>query len=291
MERKATRKENKEMDENKVIVSTEMKQALVNLRNLEEIYVIMSGVTKMPFVLCDEETFDDEVLVYYQEESAKEKAKTLAEDRYHVGIAKIEKNVRLGFFTNLYTMGVNALAVNVGTEEEIRVQLEHLVVRKNKEELPDGKKLIENPELHLTAMYLMQEMHRNIGPEMPENVKELQEEMMAHYKKGTFIVGVQEDNQEELLAHYQKGTFLISVQEDGQIPVLKQKDGSMYQPIFTDMIEFTRFAQGKKMKTAAIPADKIPEILIPDAKGVAINPFGVNVRLDITKANKQKPEA
>ena len=73
--------------------------------------------------------------------------------------------------------------------------------------------------------------------------------------------------------------------------VLKQKDGSMYQPIFTDMIEFTRFAQGKKMKTAAIPADKIPEILIPDAKGVAINPFGVNVRLDITKANKQKPEA
>ena len=55
MERKATRKENKEMDENKVIVSTEMKQALVNLRNLEEIYVIMSGVTKMPFVLCDEE--------------------------------------------------------------------------------------------------------------------------------------------------------------------------------------------------------------------------------------------
>ena len=270
MERKATRKENKEMDENKVIVSTEMKQTLVNLRNLEEIYVIMSGVTKMPFVLCDEETFDDEVLVYYQEESAKEKAKTLAEDRYHVGIAKIEKNVRLGFFTNLYTMGVNALAVNVGTEEEIRVQLEHLVVRKNKEELPEGKKLIENPELHLTAMYLMQEMHRSIGPEMPENVKELQEEMMAHYKKGTFIVGVQEDN---------------------QVPLLRQPDGSLYQPIFTDMIEFTRFAQGKKMKTAAIPADKIPEILIPDAKGVAINPFGVNVRLDITKANKQKPEA
>ena len=96
---------------------------------------------------------------------------------------------------------------------------------------------------------------------VPENVKELQEEMMAHYKKGTFIVGVQEDN---------------------QVPLLRQPDGSLYQPIFTDMIEFTRFAQGKKMKTAAIPAD---------AKGVAINPFGVNVRLDITKANKQKPEA
>ena len=35
------------MDENKVIVSTEMKQTLVNLRNLEEIYVIMSGVSSV----------------------------------------------------------------------------------------------------------------------------------------------------------------------------------------------------------------------------------------------------
>ena len=168
-------------EENKNGQSPEKEQLLSSLRNAEEMYVFMSLCTKMPYVLCDEETFDDEVLVYYQEESAKEKAKTLAEDRYHVGIAKIEKNARLGFFTNLYTMGVNALAVNVGTEEEIRVQLEQLVVRKNKEELPDGKKLIENPELHLTAMYLMQEMHRNIGPEMPENVKELQEEMRMVY--------------------------------------------------------------------------------------------------------------
>ena len=128
----------------------------------------------------------------------------------------------------------------------------------------------DRPGRESLALDLMQELRHQTGGEVTDQIKELQE---------------------ELLAHYQKGTFLISVQEDGQIPVLKQKDGSMYQPIFTDMIEFTRFAQGKKMKTAAIPADKIPEILIPDAKGVAINPFGVNVRLDITKANKQKPEA
>lgn len=258
------------MDENKTIVTSEVKQALVNLRNLEEIYVMMSGVTKMPFVVCDEETFDDEVLLYYQEYDAKAKAKALAEEHYNVGIARVDQNSRLGFYTNLYTMGVNALAVNVGTESEIKLQLKELVVRKNQEEMPEGKKLIENPELHLTAMYLMQEAHRQIGPEVPENVKELQEEMLADYKKGTFIVAVQEDN---------------------QIPLLKQQDGNLYQPIFTDMIEFSKFAQGKKMKTAAIPAIKIPEVLIPDAKGVAINPFGVNVRLDVNRPTQKKPEA
>ncbi len=30
----------------------------------------MSLCTKMPYVLCDEETFDDEVLLYYTEEDA-----------------------------------------------------------------------------------------------------------------------------------------------------------------------------------------------------------------------------
>ena len=53
----------------------------------------------------------------------------------------------------------------------------------------------------------------------------------------------------------------------------------------------TRIASAKLEKLQLFGSDKIPEILIPDAKGVAINPFGVNVRLDITKANKQKPEA
>lgn len=258
------------MDEKKITVTSEEKQTLVNLRNLKEIFVLMSGVTKMPFVVCDEETFDDEVLLYYKEEDAKKEAEALAQERFHVGIAKVDAQSRLGFYTNLYTMGVNALAVNVGTEDEIKLQLKELVVRKNPQETKEGRKLVENPELHLTAMYLMQEAHRHIGPEVPETVKDLQEEMMAHYKKGTFIVAVQEDN---------------------QIPLLKQPDGSLYQPIFTDMIEFAKFAQGKKMKTAAIPALKIPEVLIPDAKGVAINPFGVNVRLDIKRPDPKKTEA
>ena len=40
------------------------------LRNPGELYVIMSAATKMPFVKCDEETFDDEIFLYYQMEDA-----------------------------------------------------------------------------------------------------------------------------------------------------------------------------------------------------------------------------
>ena len=47
------------------------KEVLGKLRNSEAIYVPMSECTKMPFVLCDEETFDDEIFVFFVEVDAK----------------------------------------------------------------------------------------------------------------------------------------------------------------------------------------------------------------------------
>ena len=52
-------------EENKNGQSPEKEQLLSSLRNAEEMYVFMSLCTKIPYVLCDEETFDDEVLLYY----------------------------------------------------------------------------------------------------------------------------------------------------------------------------------------------------------------------------------
>ena len=160
------------MDENSK--KTALRETLQSLRTPGELYVIMSGATKLPFVVCNPETFDDEILLYHREEDAKNKAKELTEAHYLAGVAKLVDDQLLAFYTSLYLM-----------------------------------------EMHLTAIYLMQELRHQTGGEVTDQIKELQE---------------------ELLAHYQKGTFLISVQEDGQIPVLKQKDGSMYQPIFTDIL-------------------------------------------------------
>ena len=256
------------MDENSK--KTALRETLQSLRTPGELYVIMSGATKLPFVVCNPETFDDEILLYHREEDAKNKAKELTEAHYLAGVSKLVDDQLLAFYTSLYLMGVNGLSVNVGTDQEKRVQLKDLVVRQNMKEAGEGKMIVENPEMHLTAIYLMQELRHQTGGQETDQITELQE---------------------ELLAHYQKGTFLISVQEDGQIPVLKQKDGSMYQPIFTDILEFRRFAGDKKLKMLAIPSAKIPEALIPDARGVVINPLGVNVQLTVHRPKKEKPEA
>ena len=245
-------------------------ETLAALRNPGELYVIMSGVTKLPFVVCDEETYDDEIFLYYRSEDAREKAEALMKDKYLTAVAKLNDKQLLPFYTGLYTMGVNCLAVNHGTDTQISIQLSDLVVRKTPDQLPEGKTLVENPALHLTAIYFMQEMRRQESPQPTEQLRELQEELIAHYSKGTFI---------------------IAMQENKQIPVLRQKNGDMYQPVFTDMLELQKFTGGKKMMTAVLPAAKIPDILIGDSKGVVINPLGVNVQLQVAKRKKPAQDA
>ena len=229
-------------------------ETLAALRNPGELYVIMSAATKMPFVKCDEETFDDEIFLYYQMEDAKDKARKLLDEKYVSAV------------TSLYIMGVNALAVNSGTDMEITVQLSDLVTRNIPKELPEGKQIVENPALHLTAAYFMQELRKQEQPQMTEELRELQE---------------------ELLAHYGKGTFLIPVEENGQIPILKQKDGSLYQPVFTDVLEFQKFTKGRPVRSAVVPGEKIAELLMEDVKGVVLNPLGVNVQLQVARRKRE----
>ena len=87
-------------------------QVLNQLRNAKEIYVIMSLCTKMPYVVCDKETFDDEVMIYFNEEDIRREGKRLIEEKVPVQIAKVDANQMLHFYGNLYTMGVNCLMVD-----------------------------------------------------------------------------------------------------------------------------------------------------------------------------------
>lgn len=239
---------------------------LATLKNTQEIYFLFSGATRMPFVYCDGDTFDDEVLVFFRQADARKEAERLTKEKYQIQIAKLGSRQYAPFFTSLYPLGVNQVVLDRGTEKETSLPLEDLVTRTPAEDLPKDRPRIENPELHLTALYFMQELRRQPGQEMTAEMKEMQEEMMAHFSRGRFILAVQEG----------KG-----------MPVLKQKDGTTFQPVFTDVAEFQKFSGKNGMKTAVVEASKIPEALAPEAAGVVINPFGVNVQLKIQRKKKE----
>lgn len=247
-------------------------KTLAKLRNAETIYTLVSACTKMPFVHCDEETFDDEILIYFSEEDIKRGGQKLIDKKHPVQVVKVDQTHRLHFFTNLYTMGVNAILVNGFLEDELRIQLPELVNRPGLKSQSEGKVWLENPELHLTSLYFMQEVRR---------------------QKLDKLTGELNEMQDEIIAHFQKGKYIAVLHNDNGIPLLKQPNGDVYQPIFTDALEFQKFGnKDKQFKAVVVDAQKLPEVLASDAKGVVVNPFGVNLQLPIMrKAAPGKPAA
>ena len=251
-------------------ITDEKRKLLGQLRLTEALYVLMSDFTRMPFVECSEENFDDEVFVYFQEEDAKKEAARRIEKNEKVHVVKIISKFLLPFYTSLYPIGGNCICVGKGTEKEQEIQLDELITRNREEAEKKGIPLIENPELHLTALYFIQKLRAQGEMKMTEELKELNEEMMAHYMRGRYILGVMENN---------------------AIPILKQKDGKVLQPIFTDMQEFMKFQninRDSKMKTAVVEAGKLPELITKEAVGVTVNPFGVNLVLQLPGRGKQQ---
>ncbi|MEY8395377.1 SseB family protein [Lachnospiraceae bacterium 45-P1] len=255
--------------ENKNAMQPEKQAAIRTLSGSEELYVLISLCTKMPFVMCDPETFDDEIFIYEKEEDIKREGKRFADQKIPLRIAKVARKNFLNFYANLFTMGVNCVVLNGYMPDMYKLQLSELV-KKPGQKLPDGQIWVENPGLHLTALYFMQEVRRQKLSELTDELKEMQEEILTDYGKGTYVAAVHENN---------------------GIPLLKQKNGDVFQPVFTDILEFGKFNKDNQFKAVVVTAAKIPEILAEDAKGVVINPFGVNLQFPITKRpEKKRPE-
>lgn len=242
------------------------KSVLEAMRTSDYVYTLLSRMTNLPYVECDPETYDDQILLFFHEEDARKAANRLLKDKSPVQIIKVEKKSFLMFYTALYPMGVNCIVVNDGTSGRIAVQLEELVQRADPKKLPKGQIWVENPQLHLTAIYFVQEIRKNPGQALTDEMKSLYEEMLAHFGRGKYI---------------------FVMRQDQGILVLKGKDGQAYQPLFTDSHEFQKFNRENKFRAMAVDAGKLTELLPPECSGVVINPMGVNVQLKLAKRDSQ----
>ena len=143
-----------------------------------------------------------------------------------------------------------------------RLQLGELVIRPNTEDLPDGKVWVENPQLHLTALYFMQEMRRQEKPELTEELKGLQEEILVNYGRGRFIVAVHKETECRC----------------------SNRRTEMHISRFSQISwKFRKFNKEDQFKTMAIEAKNVPKMLVNEAKGVVINPYGVNLQIPIVR--------
>src|SRR5699024_2306140 len=123
--------------------------------HFEHIFVLFSQTTRLPFIECDEETFDDQVYVFTDEERIKEAGQKYLKEKIALMAVKIPQAHIKAFLSGLYSVGVNALMVQ-DEGAPVRVELEQLVPKPDLEEANKGPVPKLNPELQLTALYFLQ---------------------------------------------------------------------------------------------------------------------------------------
>ena len=74
-------------EDNKGAIETH-KAAFQILSASQELFVLMSPCTRLPFVQCDPETFDDQICVYESEEDLKREGQRFLQQRQPVHPAK-----------------------------------------------------------------------------------------------------------------------------------------------------------------------------------------------------------
>ena len=94
-------------------------------QSMEIIYVTFSQITKLPYVECDPETFDDQVYMFTEEEAAKEFAKSYVEKNTPLLTVKVLRKQMPNFYMGLYAEGVNMVIFREGDQTR-RIELEQI---------------------------------------------------------------------------------------------------------------------------------------------------------------------
>ena len=247
-----------------------IEEAVKQLQTRDNFFVAYSQTTKLPYVTCDEESFNDQAWIFATEEEIKEFGKKNLEEKILLMGMRYEKKDFPKFYGTLYAIGVNSVIWNDG-EEHVEVEIDKIAKQADFSKLEPAKRPLLNPTLQLSGIYFMQELRRPIDQKEKTNLRDLEEELLANLRKSEYIaaVDVNEEDPKKI-----------------NIPYLKSKEGKILQPIFTDVMEYEKFARGKKLKMLKVPFAKLPELIIQQAESYVINPMGFNLILSKEQITK-----
>lgn len=236
------------------------------MQKMKTTYVAFGQGTKMPFITCDKDTFNDQVWVFATEEKAKEVTQRFKdENQDFMMIVRIENNQLLGFYSSLHLLGVNEV-VFVEEEQMSKVPLDKLVMQPDYSKLPEEKRPVVNPQMQLTGLYFMQEVYRSRPSNEKPELRELEEEMVVNLVRSRFLMALDIQGEKRM--------------PDGsnvKIPCVKNKEGKTFQPIFTDHNELRKFNTAGKFQANIVEFANIEKVLGQGVEGIVINPQSMNI--------------
>ncbi len=242
-----------------------------SIQKKEQLFAAYCAATNMPLIVCDDETFNDQVWLFDTEEQFRDFAKTYTEQKMTLKGVKLKNKDFLHFFAMLFTLGVNEL-VFVNSSGVQSLGLEELVKHPDYSKLPKEQQPITNPELQLTGLYFMQEASRAVPNEEKPKLKELNEELSVNIMKARYMMPIDlADGPESETEKLKEKKF--------RLPLLKNKNGDILQPVFTDTNEFAKFNKDNKLRALVIPFNNLSKLLIKDSRGYLLNPMGFHLMM------------
>ena len=160
--------------------------AVKELQNRDVVYVAYSQATKLPYVKCDEESYNDQAWIFSTQEGIKEFGKKLLEDKILLMGMKFEKKDYPRFYGTLYAIGVNTV-VWVDGEEQVEVDLQDIAKQADMSKIEEAKRPLLNSTLQLSGIYFMQELRRPVEKDQHGNLRELEEELIVNLRKSEFF--------------------------------------------------------------------------------------------------------
>jgi hypothetical protein len=256
-------------------IKMDRREVLSTIPKAVNLYIIHSEFTRLPYIECDDKTFDDVAFFFDIKENADKKSKELLEKKQKNTVVELNQEGILRAFTHLVIAGVDAIKYNCQGEDYV-IQLNEIVKLSDFSDLPPEKRPVENRTLQLTMLYFAQEIRANIdNPNTPE-IHDMEEEMMVNILKARFLVPVREV---EVEGQTQMQMLMIKLGENG---------GSMI-PVFTDNIEFDKMPNDETVKKTIIDAKSLINFpLTPECDGFLINPMGVSLPLNAGIVNNLK---
>ena len=229
-----------------------------SLPKREAMYIILSRLTRLPYVACNGETFEDEVFGFTEEAEAIAYAKELCEDGHPVSALKIEQKDLPKYLAELFAYGVTALVVRAGSDV-LSMELSEVVRRPSFDKLPEKMRPLENPALQLSMIYYLQEARKGAGNYDTAAVAEQEEEMAVNLLRSKYILPVKEVE--------------VNGQKMTQLLLMKAPDKPAMVPIFSDVVEFGRFQKDGEAKAAVVDFEKMAQMPLPeDVEGFMLNP-------------------
>lgn len=267
-------------------------EMIVNeVKALKAGWTLFSPLTNMPYVECEEENYFDQVYLFESKTEAEAAVERLEDDGIRTVLREMKTvsvevpvnvqepngekrqifiNQVRQHMTTLPFLGVNAICFKPEGKEAQTVELA-LVLPEDYEKKVEHNTAYQ-PNLQLTGMYLMQEARRKKEWVDMKRLQELDEEFSSNLVKAKLFVAVMPPEGKE-----QEQKLEL---KECKLPYLKHQNGDVFFPVFSDIWEFQKYAQGKRhLRPIQIPFADIQKFWVQDAKAYMLNPLGYSLPL------------